>query len=97
MGEATKEGADSRARHAEAPAKAITAADVPRTVQDQIVVGRIREATGSNLGRAAREINAFYYGTDAKRPEAELAVGDALGVNQDAFGVVVEKAEAAIA
>lgn len=68
-------------------AKPITKADVPKDVADQIIVDRIRAATAPNLGKAARDINDFYYSTDVKRPAAELSVGDALGVDQLAFAV----------
>lgn len=67
---------------------AITAADVPTAVADAIIVGRIKAATNANLGAAAQKINAWYGIGEGDRQDSEIAIGDALGVNRDAFGAV---------
>lgn len=61
------------------------ATELPKAELDAAIVRRIREATPPNLGLAAKAILEFYHGEPASRSAAELALGDALGIDREAF------------
>lgn len=66
-------------------ARAITVADVPRHVADQIVRERVAKANAPDIGNAAKIAGDFYQEIGATtREAADLALCDALGVNRDA-------------